>query len=157
MKKTGKKSWHKFVKKNIEKKLKKSWEKVGEKLEKSWKKVEKKLKNIARGTTDPGYWVYNMNHFSGWYELEILLAQRDYSSYGLNTLGPLCLWQCFSTCFQHCFFSTFSQKQSDLFQKSYQMASLALVPILGTRWRYFNWLPMWKLVANMATRWHYLH
>ena len=23
-------------------------------------------KNIARGTTDPGYWVYNLNHVSDW-------------------------------------------------------------------------------------------
>ena len=26
---------------------------------------------------------------------KIILAEKDYSSYGLNTLGPLCLWQCF--------------------------------------------------------------
>ena len=51
--------------------------------------------NIARGTRDPGYWVYNLNHFSGWNKFEIILAEKDHSSYGLNTLGPLCLWQCF--------------------------------------------------------------
>ena len=28
----------------------------------SGEKVENKLKNIARGTTDPGHWVYNLNH-----------------------------------------------------------------------------------------------
>ena len=33
---------------------------------------------IARETTDPGYWVYNLNQISD-------------SSYRLNTLGPLCL------------------------------------------------------------------
>ena len=53
--------------------------------------------NIARGTTDPGYWVYNLNHFSEWNKFEIIMAEKDHSSYGLNTLGPLCLWQCFST------------------------------------------------------------
>ena len=25
----------------------------------------------------------------------MILAEKDISSYGLNTLGPLCLWQCF--------------------------------------------------------------
>ena len=24
-----------------------------------------------------------------------ILAEKDHSSYGHNTLGPLCLWQCF--------------------------------------------------------------
>ena len=52
-------------------------------------------KNIAWGTTDPGYWVYNLNHVSDWNQFEIILAEKDHSSYGLNTLGPLCLWQCF--------------------------------------------------------------
>ena len=51
--------------------------------------------NIARGTTDPGYWVYNLNNVSDWNWFEIILAEKVYSSYGLNTLGPLCLWQCF--------------------------------------------------------------
>ena len=31
-----------------------------------------KTLNIARGTTDPGYWVYNLNHFSDWNEFEIV-------------------------------------------------------------------------------------
>ena len=26
----------------------------------------------------------------------MFLAEKNHSSYGLNTLGPLCLWQCFS-------------------------------------------------------------
>ena len=51
--------------------------------------------NIARGTTDPGYWVYNLNHVSDWNWFEIILTAKVYSSYELNTLGPLCLWQCF--------------------------------------------------------------
>ena len=45
---------------------------------------------------DPGYWVYNLNHFSDLYQFENILAEKDHSSYGLNTLGPLCLWQCLS-------------------------------------------------------------
>ena len=43
-------------------------------------------KNIARGTTDPGYWVYKLNHVSDWSQFEIILAEKDHSSYGLNTL-----------------------------------------------------------------------
>ena len=78
----------------------KSWKKVEEKklgFKKKWKKVEKKLKNIARGTTDPGYWVYNLNHFSDWNQFESISDEKVYSSFELNTLGPLCLWQCFCT------------------------------------------------------------
>ena len=43
--------------KNLRKKVEKSVKKVGGKVEKNLKKKieEKKLKNIARGTTDPGY------------------------------------------------------------------------------------------------------
>ena len=32
---------------------------------------------------------------SDWYQFKMILAEKDFSSYGLNTLGPLCLWQCF--------------------------------------------------------------
>ena len=32
---------------------------------------------------------------SDWNQFEIILTEKDHSSYGLNTLGPLCLWQCF--------------------------------------------------------------
>ena len=28
-------------------------------------------------------------------KVEIKTSCRDYSRYGVNTLGPLCLWQCF--------------------------------------------------------------
>ena len=56
-----------------------------------WCKI---LPNIARGTTDPGYWVRNLSNLSAkivpnWF------SSKYYSSYRLNTLGPLCLWQCF--------------------------------------------------------------
>ena len=55
------------------------------------------LKNIARGTKDPEYQVHNLNHFSDWnLKFEIILTEKDHSSYVLNTLGPMCLWQCFS-------------------------------------------------------------
>ena len=96
MRKSWKNCWKKWEK------LRKNWGKSDNKLKKGWRKVEEKLtknvgkkdENIARGTTDPGYWVYNLNHFSDWNQFEIILAEKDHSSYGLNTLGPLCLWQC---------------------------------------------------------------
>ena len=33
------------------------------------------IKNIARGTTDPGYWVYNLNHVSDLNQFENILAK----------------------------------------------------------------------------------
>ena len=33
-----------------------------------------RCQNIARGTTDPGYWVYNLNNFSDWNQFEITLV-----------------------------------------------------------------------------------
>ena len=75
-------------------KLQKSWEKVE-------KEVEKKLRkswNIARGTTDPGYWVRNLNDLFQSKLFEFDFNQKHDLSYRLNTLGPLCLWQCFCFC-----------------------------------------------------------
>ena len=46
--------------------------------------------NIARGTTDPGYWVYNLNHVSDWNWFEIILAEKVYSSYG--SVVPLAIF-----------------------------------------------------------------
>ena len=48
-------SW-KLKKRKKLKKVNKNW--------KSWEKVKKSWRNIARGTTDPGYWVYNLNSIS---------------------------------------------------------------------------------------------
>ena len=58
-----------------------------------WRHMILKI-NIARGTTDPGYWVYNLNHVSDWNQFESISDEKVYSSFELNTLGPLCLWQC---------------------------------------------------------------
>ena len=33
--------------------------------------------NIARGTTDPGYRIYNLNKFSGWNQFDIILTKRE--------------------------------------------------------------------------------
>ena len=35
------------------------------------------MKNIARGTTDPGYRIYNLNKFSGWNQFDIILTKRE--------------------------------------------------------------------------------
>ena len=51
--------------------------------------------NIARGTTNPGYGVCNLNQIIVRNKFEIILAEKDYSSYGPNALGLLCRWQCF--------------------------------------------------------------
>ena len=69
------KNWRQKVEKIFKKKLEQNWGKLKKKLRKIKKKVKKSLKkkndfkkswrkswkNIARGTTDPGYWVYNLN------------------------------------------------------------------------------------------------
>ena len=60
----------------------------------NWNKCKWKL-NIARGTTDPGYWVHNLNKLFQLKLFQINFSQKHDSSYRLNTLGPLCLWQCF--------------------------------------------------------------
>ena len=57
--------------------------------------MTKVIVNIARGTADPGYWVYKVElcFLLNW--IWIHSSFRDNSSFKLNTLGPLCLWQCF--------------------------------------------------------------
>ena len=108
-------------------------------------------KNIARGTTDPGYWVYNLNHVSDWDQFEIILAEKDYSSYGLNTLGPLCLGQClkdflhfsfkfFKTFFWN-FFGTFFNFFSDIFQSDL----------------YFISMNNNRIYSKGLVRWHHMH
>ena len=94
------------------------------------------------------------------------------SSFRFNTLGPLCLWQCFFTTDLY-FISMNNNLISS--KRSCQVASLALVPILATRLRYLNWLLMWpsdgtaciccrfgrqlallELVTSLATNWCHL-
>ena len=58
-------------------------------------KLELMQVNIARGTTDPGYWVHNLNYLFQPKVFSIHISEKDDSSHRLNTLGPLCLWQCF--------------------------------------------------------------
>ena len=70
----------------------------------------------------------------------MILAEKNHSSYGLNTLGPLCLWQCFFN-----FFLTFSQ----LFNLS------GGIPCISS---YFgHQVALFELLANVATSWHYLY
>ena len=42
----------------------------------SWKKSKNGL-NIARGTTDPGYWVCNLNQISDWSQFENIIQVTD--------------------------------------------------------------------------------
>ena len=67
-------------------------EKVEKKFRKNWKIVEKKLrkveeeklkmfvinlkKNIARGTTDPGYWVRNLNDLFSQYDFKLISVRN---------------------------------------------------------------------------------
>ena len=48
--------------------------------------IRKEIRNIARGTTDPGYWVYNLNHFSDWNKFEINIGWKR--SFKLRTQYP---------------------------------------------------------------------
>ena len=50
--------------------------------------------------------------------------KKDYSSYGLNTLGPLCLWQCFSIVSQ---MASFTATQLGLCQWTLPTTRLTLV------------------------------
>ena len=76
--------------------------------------------------------------------IQIQFSQKDNSSYRLNTLGPLCLRQCFQLFLD--LFSTFSQLILNFFStfSTFQVASLALVA-------------PFEFISNLATRWHYLH
>ena len=56
-------------------------------------------KNIARGTTDPGYWVYNLNHFSDWNQFESISDEKIYSWFEPNILDLLCPCQFFAPTF----------------------------------------------------------
>ena len=73
------------------------------------KSVSLLSKNIARGTTDPGYCVCNLNDLFQPKRNQITFIQKHDSSYRLNTLGPLCLWQCFYNFFFQFFLTIFSK------------------------------------------------
>ena len=79
-KKVDEKSWKESWKK-VEKKLKKVAKRLKKYEKKSLKKIYEKLtkswENIARGTTDPGYWVYDLNDFSDWNRFEIIPVEKD--------------------------------------------------------------------------------
>ena len=81
-------------------------------------KLAIKILNIARGTTDPGHTLYNLNKFS----------DRNQFEGGVTYVG-----------------SKFDQevvtyKCSNF---GYQVASLALVTNLATRWRHLRWFQFW--------------
>ena len=43
-------------------------------------KTTTKQPNIARGTTDPGYWVFSLNYISDWDQFEISISQDNFFS-----------------------------------------------------------------------------
>ena len=92
-------------------------------------------KNIARTTTDPGYWVLNLNDLFQLKCFQIDLSQKHDSSYRLTTLGPLCLWQCFFQLFLN-FFSTWPPDGTTCISCRFnqQLALLELVTSLAYKW-----------------------
>ena len=60
------------------------------------KEIQLNKLNIARGTMDPVYWIRKLNILFLLKLFQISFSQKCDSSYRLNTLGPLCLWQCFT-------------------------------------------------------------
>ena len=50
---------------------------------------------------------------------KMLFAMGDYLSYGVNTLGPLCLWQCLQYNVSPLFFFTTQQGSVGLFQSDH--------------------------------------
>ena len=133
-------------------------------------KLWKSHKNIARGTTDPGYRVYNLNYLFDYIEFVFILAlvivqnlTTRWCHQNWFQIWPTCnAIRIGSTCIS-CKFG-------------HQMAPPALVPNLATRWRHLHWLQIWPpdgatcisskfghemvplaLVPNLATRWSHLH
>ena len=94
------------------------------------------LQNIARGTTDPGYWVQNLNNLFQLKSFKIDFIQETYPSHRLNTLGPLCLWQCFQLIFN--FLSSFLQVFVQHFLSVFQTFFLAL-HCIATMPRILSW------------------
>ena len=86
-----------------------------------WKVHRTDRTNIARGTTDPGYWVRNLNNLFSWYNFKLISVRK------MIQVLDLIPWIRCSTFFSTFFFNFFSTCQG---------AFLALVPILATRWRY---------------------
>ena len=104
--------------------------------------------NIARGTTDPGYWVFSLNYLVDLLEFVSFL---DNLSFRLNCLGPLChhlnclqIWppvENWATKWHH-FISVIH---------SFKIWSLAPK---------YNWFQCWATlgdVRNMTTRLRQLH
>ena len=96
------------------------------------RRKEKNKENIARGTTDPGHSLYNLNIFSDRNQFEV----------GVTCIGPSLAkrWCTCSSNFGH------------------QVALLALVVNLASIWRYLHFLWIWATVGvSCTTRWHHLN
>ena len=92
--------------------------------------------NIARGTTDPGYWVYGLNHFSDWNQFELFPIKKIIQV--LNSMPWVrCASGNVSTCSQ-LFLNFWLQLFSSIFtcissNFGHQVESLVLVPCLDIR------------------------
>ena len=85
-------------------------------------RVQKKNVNIAGGTTDPKYWVYNLNYVFDWIEFVFIQAAEKTQDFNLKPLV-----RCASS--NVCFIKTAIQCGSD------QMVPL---PNLATRWHHLH-------------------
>ena len=117
------------------------------------------MRNMARGTTDPGYWVSNLNYLVNQIEFVSIL---DNSSFRLNCLGPFdATWISFNFGHQMAPFITNLAARWSYFRSKFghQVAPLELVPKLAIRWQH---LQMLHQVASLALShclglpyWHY--
>ena len=127
----------------------KALKKYSGKLQRRRKQIREILiENIARGTTDPGYRLRISIYLYSLFSFLTLEIPQDTKSMP---------WvRCASS-------NVFKVQHPNLFERSRQVASLALVPILPTRWRYMNWLLTWPpdgttcIVVDLASSWHFLN
>ena len=83
--------------------------------------------------------------------IQIHFSQKGNSSYRLNTLGALCLWQC---CFTSDLYFIWMNNNPICSKGLFRWPSLALVPILAARLR-LNWLPTWPPSGQLVAHWRH--
>ena len=111
-----------------------------------------KLSNIARGTTDPGYWVYNLNDLFNWIEFAFNLA-----AYSTQVSDSIPWVRC--ACGSFLIFNISLNQICILFQctttrfvsKVLSGGSICISSSFGHQ------VALLELVTDVATRWHNLH
>ena len=148
---------------------------------KAWRGAHTKLvtawiitRNIARGTTDPGYWLFNLSYVISPAKYNACIGSKlGQHVMQLELVPSLATRWCYLHYLQNC---PPDGAICISCKFGHQMAPLALVPNLATRWRYFHWLQIWPpdgttcigykfsyqvkslaLVAKLSTRWRHLH